>query len=82
MTNLESYLAIDWDAELAALARHFQGRNLGAQYIASLLEYALADTVGALCRDPAEAERAIDNICRRSVSVAVESCRSMRPATN
>jgi hypothetical protein len=82
MTNLESYLAVDWDAEAAALAKHFQSRNLTAHQIASLLEFCLAETIGALSRDPAKAEAAMERILRRSRPIAAECCRAMRPAVH
>lgn len=82
MTNLESYLAVDWSAEEAALAAYFQSRNLTLPQIASLIELCLAEAVGTLSRTPAEADRAMDDLCQRSRQIAVECCRAMRPAAH
>jgi hypothetical protein len=82
MTTIESYLAVDWPAEEAALAKHFASRDLTAPQIASLLEFCLAEIIGSLSRDPAEAERAMTMLCERSREVAAECCRSMRPASH
>lgn len=82
MTNLESYLAVDWPAEEAALAQYFQSRNLSLPQIASLLELCLAEAVGALSQDPTEASDAMARILQRSQTIAAECCRASRPATH
>ena len=73
---MAGYDEIDWNAEGAALARHFESRGLTAAQVASLLEFCLAELVGALARDPAEAYRIMGELAARMPQTAAEHCRS------